>query len=365
MKWNGIQSRSYLDASPVKLAAIQGTRSNSAPRSPRSLTRRYSGFTLVELLVVIAIIGVMVGLLLPAVQAAREAARRMSCSNNVKNIGLALHNYHDTHNKFPIGHDYRGDFDGNPTNAEGGSGFGWATGLLQFIEQGNQFDRFNPAYPAGENTITRNREVCQTPLALFSCPSDTKPPQWNDGAIENSATSSYQGAGSAYDGWAGAAVGATPAAGRFNGVFCRNNRGPAVGLRDILDGSTNTIMIAETKWDMDANRRNRSRIYAAKDIAEYASGATNALLVNGQWAINWTALEGNPQPHRTASSNHPGGATFGFADGSVRFISEYIQHTATAWVNAANAFDAPNKGAGYGLYQRLYSINDGLIVGEF
>ncbi len=209
MKWNATQRRYYLDTAPVKPSTTRKPRPIPSSQPPRhSASHCSSGFTLVELLVVIAIIGVMVGLLLPAVQSAREAARRMSCSNNLKNIGLALHNYHDTHNKFPIGHDYRGDFDGNRLNAEGGSGFGWATGLLHFIEQGNQFDRFDPRYPAGENTITRNREVCQTPLALFSCPSDTKPPQWNDGAIPNSATSSYQGAGSAYDGWAGAAVGA-------------------------------------------------------------------------------------------------------------------------------------------------------------
>jgi prepilin-type processing-associated H-X9-DG protein len=316
-------------------------------------------------LVVIAIIGVMVGLLLPAVQSAREAARRMSCGNNLKNIGLALHNYHDVHNKFPVGHQYRGHFDGNPLSAEGGTGFGWATGLLQFIEQGNQFDRFDPRYPAGENTITRNRDVCQTPLALFSCPSDTKPPQWNDGAIPNSATSSYQGAGTSYDGWAAAAVGGSPNPDRFNGVFCRDNRGRTVGFRDVLDGTTNTIIVAETKWEMDNNRRNRSRIYAGKDITDFAQGATNALLVNGQWAMNWTAWEGNPQPHRTASSDHPGGATFAFTDGSVRFISETVQHTATPWSTPANAYDRPNRGEGYGIYQRLFSISDGLVIGEY
>lgn len=324
-----------------------------------------SGFTLVELLVVIAIIGVMVGLLLPAVQAAREAARRMSCSNNLKNLGLALHNYHDSFNQFPVGHQYRGSFDGDPLDADGGSGFGWAIGILSFIEQGNQFARFNPAYPAGENTITGNREVCKTPLALFSCPSDTKPPQRTDGAIEDSATSSYQGAGSSYDGWAGAAVGALPPAGRFNGVFDRDNRGQDVGLRDITDGTTNTILVSEVRWNMDLNGRNRGRIYAGKDIVDWAQGATNALLVNGQWAINWTALEGNPQPHRTASSNHPGGAQFAFADGSVHFISETVQHTATAWVNVNEVYDRPNNGVGYGVYQRLYSTSDGLITGEY
>src|SRR5262245_38684151 len=97
--------------------------------------RRQQGFTLVELLVVIAIIGVLVALLLPAVQAAREAARRMRCANNLKQMGLAIHNYVDTHKSIPIGHMYRGHFDGDVNDADGGSGFGWGTAILPYIEQ--------------------------------------------------------------------------------------------------------------------------------------------------------------------------------------------------------------------------------------
>ncbi len=164
-----------------------------------------AAFTLVELLVVIAIIGILVGLLLPAVQAAREAARRMSCSNNLKNIGLALHNYHDTNRRFPYGHLYTGHFDGDPLSAQGGTGWGLFAAILPFLEQANQQNRINFSYPAGELTVTQNRVVCQTPLPIFSCPSDTKPPQFNDGAIPDSATSSYQGAGPSYDGWPGIA----------------------------------------------------------------------------------------------------------------------------------------------------------------
>lgn len=236
--------------------------------------RRY-GFTLVELLVVIAIIGVLVGLLLPAVQSAREAARRMSCSNNLKQIGLALHNYHDTFYKFPIGHYYQGHFDGDPLNAEGGTGWGWAVGLFNFLEQGNLYKQVDTRYPAAENTITRNRTICQTPVPLFSCPSDTKPPQRNDGAITLSATSSYQGCGTSYNGWAGQRVGVAPVSGRFNGIFGRTNRGAPFGIKDVTDGTSNAFVIAETKWEMDRNRRNRSRIFAGQDIAGFARGATN------------------------------------------------------------------------------------------
>lgn len=321
-----------------------------------------TAFTLVELLVVIAIIGILVGLLLPAVQAAREAARRMSCSNNIKNIGLALHNYHDTNRKFPYGHLYTGHFDGDPLSAQGGTGWGLFASILPFLEQANQQNRIDFRFPAGELTVTQNRVVCQTPLAIFSCPSDTKPLQFNDGAIPNSATSSYQGAGPSYDGWAGNRLDAAPVTLRFAGLFERSNRGAPYGIRDILDGTTNQFMVAETKWDMDNNRRNRSRIYAGKDIVAFAQGATNCLMINGQWAMNWTQPQGNPQPHRTAGSNHVGGAQFCFADGSVRFVSQNIQHTSTPWINAASAYDRTNNGANYGLYQRLFSVADGHVV---
>src|SRR5205809_3058776 len=95
----------------------------------------HRGFTLIELLVVIAIIAVLIALLLPAVQQARESARRSQCSNNLKQLCLAVHNYHDTYKVFPIGHQYIGIWDGDPTNAEGGTGFGWGTSILPYIDQ--------------------------------------------------------------------------------------------------------------------------------------------------------------------------------------------------------------------------------------
>ena len=324
------------------------------------LNRR--GFTLVELLVVIAIIGVLVSLLLPAVQFARETSRRASCGNNLKQLMIGLHTYHDSNKTFPQGQMYRGNFDGDPANNEGGAAYGWAYSILPFIDQEPLYNRFDDKYPITENTITINLQLAQTPQALFSCPTDDKPKVRDDGAIPRSATASYQGCGTSYNGWSGQAVGAAGNHLRFNGLFCRDNRGEPYGMHSIKDGLTNTFGIAETKWRMDNNRRNRSRIYGATDNAAFAVGASNALMVNGEWQMNWTQPEGNPNPHRTAGSDHPGGAQFALLDGSVRLFSETIQHTATPWIDNANAFDQPNNGIGYGLYQRLFSVQDGLLL---
>jgi prepilin-type N-terminal cleavage/methylation domain-containing protein/prepilin-type processing-associated H-X9-DG protein len=324
-----------------------------------------NGFTLVELLVVIAIIGILIALLLPAVQAAREAARRSQCANNLKQITLALHNYHDVFECFPFGHLYTGIHDGDAADNNGGSAFGWAWSILQFAEQGPLFDQFDGTLPITDSSFSNNLAMAGTPLDLFSCPSDTKPEVRNDGQVRPSATSSYQGAGTSYNGWCGTSPGGNPNRLRWNGVFDRDNRGGPIRIADIKDGTTNTFIVCETKWEMDGNRRNRSRIYGATDRTDGASGASNALMVNGQWQMNWTSAEGNPNPHRTASSFHPGGAQFALADGSVRMVSETIQHTATAWINNANAYDLPNNGIGYGLYQRLFSIKDGLVVSNY
>lgn len=198
---------------------------------------------------------------------------------------------------------------------------------------------------------------CATPQTVFSCPSDTKPPAWNDGQIRPSATSSYQGAGSSYNGWQGGTGQGNHL--RRNGIFERNNRTQNYGIKDMVDGTSNTIIICETKWDMDRGRRNRSRIYGSSDRIDYAQGATNALCINGEWPMNWTAREGNPQPHRTAGSNHVGGAQFAFGDGSIHFLSENIDHSASPWINNANAYLRAPNGTPYGTFQRLFSVADG------
>lgn len=337
---------------------------------------RRRGFTLIELLVVIAIIAILIALLLPAVQQAREAARRTQCRNNLKQLGLAAHNYHDVYQSFPIGHQYRGSFDGNPASGRGGPawGFGWA--LLPYYDQAPLFNQFNPLQQAAETAETSpgsgisNHDLCKTVLPMFNCPSDAnKPPTRNDGAIRPSATSSYQGSSGSYNGYHGGANIGTNVPYRRNGVFRRINSGPPTKIRDITDGTSNTIMIAETRWDMQRNGVNRSRWYAAQDQNGLtgAQGATNALLVCGQWAMNWTQAQGNPQPHRTAGSSHEGGAHFLLGDGAVRFISENIDHTATPWINGNSRYRVANdpNAEFYGTYQRLFSRADGAPIGEF
>lgn len=310
--------------------------------------RRRLAFTLVELLVVIAIIGILVGLLLPAVQAAREAARRMQCSNNLEQLGLSLHNYADTYKKFPIGHQLTGWRNANA--GQGGTGFNWGFALLPFIEQGSLFNQFNSAYMLPENTITKNGTWAKTPLATFSCPSDTKPLNRTDGAVTDAATSSYQACSSAYDAYGTNAT-------QNCGVLTADQR-TNYGFGQITDGTSNTVVIGEAKWRMTTGLTNRSRIYGGTDQLNWAQGAVNTSCDQGQWAMNWTGAEGNPQPTRTHGSEHVGGAQFVFGDGSVHFLSENIHHTASAFVAAAPYIDQPT-GLPFGTYQRLFAVADG------
>ena len=320
---------------------------------------RKVGFTLVELLVVIAIIGILVGLLLPAVQAAREAARRMQCSNNVKQLVLAAHNYHDAYNKFPIGHHFVGTPAGT---ANRGLAYGWGFGLLPFIEQNNLYSQFDNRFPVHEKTVTRNGILAGTPLAAFSCPSDTKPPTIDlpSEAIRPTASSSYKGINGAYNRYH---VPGDPAA-YTNGVFDRDSRG-VYGIQNITDGTSNTAMIGETRWGMNGAtpRGTRSHIYGAADPGNYwAAGATECLFINGQRAINWPLTNAG---NRTAGSFHTGGAQFGFADGSVHFISENIDHTSSGWFQAAPYMQgaaAPLNTLPFGTYQRLFAVADGQVI---
>jgi prepilin-type N-terminal cleavage/methylation domain-containing protein len=130
------------------------------------MLRRHHGFTLVELLVVIAIVGILTALLLPAVQAARESGRRTACKNNLRQIGLALHEYHDVHDRLPSG--WQG-FSNGQADVEGVSGFGWAAAILPYLEQTSLASRIDWRVSIMDS---RHDSVRETPLGVFQCPSD-------------------------------------------------------------------------------------------------------------------------------------------------------------------------------------------------
>jgi prepilin-type N-terminal cleavage/methylation domain-containing protein/prepilin-type processing-associated H-X9-DG protein len=201
------------------------------------------GFTLIELLVVIAVIAVLIALLLPAVQAAREAARRASCVNNLKQIGLALHNYHQTNDCFPPGGLPVVTATGRSNQAN--ASFSAQARLLQFVEQGALFNSMNFSYGCFNSVDTygcaANSTVCSLRLSVFLCPSQT-PPSW---PVTRVTGQNYIGPGCSYFASLGSTleVSALDTGGPPNGLFPYS--GPAIGLRDVTDGSSNTIAFGE------------------------------------------------------------------------------------------------------------------------
>ena len=202
------------------------------------LVQRRSAFTLVELLVVIAIIGILVGLLLPAVQAAREAARRMQCSNNMKQIGLAMHNYHDTHKSFPtfVIRNGKGDY---------WRGYSAFTQMLPFIEQGNLSNSLAAAtrnwYENWDEGNTPWGLLRATQLSAFICPSAQRfPGSGPTGGWDNGKGCNY-----------GVSFGSTISWANYkdqNGMFRGQNDTGAkcsTGLSDVVDGTSNTLMASE------------------------------------------------------------------------------------------------------------------------
>lgn len=209
-------------------------------------SRKRRGFTLVELLVVIAIIGVMVGLLLPAVQAAREAARRMSCSNNLKQMGLAFHNYHDTYQRMPMA--ASSIVWSSPVTVANSNWHGYSahTMILPFIEQTTVFDqlKFNERHYSGTvvpPATVSPLVVSRTRINTFICPSDKDFPSTSDTGWNNYGVSHGSNVG----------YGANQTT-EANGFFTRSIH---VKFKDVLDGLSNTIMLAEfNKGDNNGGR---------------------------------------------------------------------------------------------------------------
>jgi len=276
------------------------------------------GFTLVELLVVMAIIAILAAILLPAVQAAREAARRTQCRNNLKQIGVALHNYHDTYNMFPPG--WIG-VTNSQMDANGGSGIGWAACILPSMEQYAVSLKINGKVfitDPGEKTIA----VFKVPN--YRCPSDVapdtytvalQPPNTNPNLPEDFAVTNYIGSfGSTdYHPCLSNPVG-TGCPG--DGVFYLNSR-TAIG--DIRDGTTYTMIVGERR----SNKTVTPPIYSTW-IGAPPGGVQSIGLILG--ATDFPPND--PANHYEAySSYHPGGALILLADGSVQFVNENINPT--------------------------------------
>jgi prepilin-type N-terminal cleavage/methylation domain-containing protein/prepilin-type processing-associated H-X9-DG protein len=330
------------------------------------------GFTLVELLVVIAIIGILVGLLLPAVQAAREAARRMQCSNNLKQLGLAAHNYESSHKTFPFGFHFNGHFDGNVTNQGGGTGWAWSAFILPFIEAGNQQAQFDFRFPFFNATITapeqlRNNVAIRSTLSWARCPSDTAPETRAYGGTAphnhtHCITSYTMNAGSFHNSLGSAN---TASADLINGIAGRHW---SAKLGQISDGTSNTFLFNERTWQLT---RDTTLYGMINQDFGYAQGRVSHSLSNGAYRMNPVKLPAWGSTETSAHSMHTGGANFTRCDGSVQFVSESIHHTSRGvgetggWASiSADPYDGANGNVGYGTYQRLWSRADGLVIND-
>jgi prepilin-type N-terminal cleavage/methylation domain-containing protein/prepilin-type processing-associated H-X9-DG protein len=284
------------------------------------LDRPRRGFTVIELLVVIAIIAVLIALLLPAVQSAREAARRTQCANNLKQLGIALHNYEEAVGAFPPGWISRPDVTGD--NA--GPGWGWATLALAYDEQSPLYSATNVNLPIERPDNQTSR---LTTLQIFSCPTDAY--FRASFTVADSSTSASQLGGPICDVASSSYVGVfgtgdpsdIPGRDFGNGSFFRNQ---SVRLRDYLDGTSNTIAVGERSQNLSRATWTGAVTKAAVPITVLQ--AENGLDPEGGDALvvaHTGELDGpNSIPAHADQfwSLHPAGAMFLFADGSVRPI---------------------------------------------
>lgn len=310
------------------------------------------GFTLIELLVVIAIIAILIALLLPAVQQAREAARRSTCKNSLKQIGLALHNYHETHRIFPPAYIDSNPGLNTPSAATSNlNGLGWGTMILPFMDQAPLYNqigtqtanfKYNWLDSTHSGSLTSAIAAAKVVLPVYNCPSD--PMEGINTDCSGYGKSNYL------------ACAATGANGR-NGVFFANSK---IRMKSITDGSSNTLFVGERTTASDPSSIKACggatcnwagglwigpRNYTSPagwhtslrglDVA-INGGSSTIYMINGS-SISWG-------PAWSASSSHVGGAHFLLGDGQVRFLSENIN---------------------LGTYKALYTRAGGEVIGEF
>ena len=340
----------------------------------RSLAFRARGaFTLVELLVVIAIIGILVALLLPAVQAAREAARRMSCSNNIKNIGLACINFSDTSKHLPVSigqwaedsnrakTKWLGPDGGKMALKNGGPGYngkGWIVDILPAMEEQAAFDTISQALKASPgNYVCRPssgggmglpalRNIIATQPSWLSCPSDgsAKPSleqyYWGTQGQVSTATTCYKGvlgdsvitSGTAEDS-PFPDFGSKPDCHNTvecNGLIWRNTNFSPIQLRKIPDGLSKTFMVGESVVEQDYHS---AAFFADGDWASCGIPLNNFVVPA---TIDYMKNFPGWAQARGFKSMHPGGAHFVMADGSVHFVTENIDHNVYRGLSTRN-----------------------------
>lgn len=317
----------------------------------RILSARVRAFTLVELLVVIAIIGVLVALLLPAVQSAREAARRMSCSNNMKQVALGLHNFHDTYLRYPHGVYELMD----QTGAAGPDPYGskqdrrcWAHDLMPFIEQKPLFDRFEVWMDAGNSAL--GFPDMQTGIKTYTCSSDAQSPKYK----------TYWGGsnGQPHQGFSGNMItlatstyfnpGGPANSDKLDGIFFGVSR---VKMAEITDGTSNTAFVTETILSPDTVWHDiRGRYYnPVHGGVLFSTRLPPNTMVPDQF--NWCS----PEPVKRAPcintttdmflvprSYHPQGVNMAFADGSVRFMQQNVTQTVFQSYGTRNGGESTN-----------------------
>jgi len=328
--------------------------------------RRRPGFTLIELLVVIAIIAVLIALLLPAVQQAREAARRSQCKNNLKQVGLALHNYHDVYGMFPIGSQFaRGDL----VAGEIGFGVSWWVGALPYLDQANLSNRLttegsHPGSLSSGNVnydgFSKNGPVVNgVRIPVMLCPSSVVPGVRKTGYTHSITCPSYIGisgasndtqfnANSSSRQWTGYQSGIMAVGGMLLPVF-------PVKIRDATDGTSNTMIVGEeSAYGVDAAGvqqvlNNYHGFLCGVDATSYPISRRSFNVTTVRYAINTvsttlTGISKNEGVNNGLSSEHVGGAHVLLADGAVRFLGE---------------------NSNLATIKRIATRDDGDVIGEF